>query len=106
MRYFKLNEKLNLKTTTPIRKINSEKILLRKKNSTLVPFTTEINDLGNFSKHFSMCELVIYRPNNSGVFSKEYKLLICSNFIVKFYSIIINKLIALGKLNEKVKFSF
>jgi len=39
------NEKLNLQTTTPIRKINSEKIFLRKKDSTLVPFTTEINDL-------------------------------------------------------------
>lgn len=37
-------EKFSLKTTTPIRKINSEKIFLRKKDSTLVPFTTEIND--------------------------------------------------------------
>ncbi len=42
---FTFNEKLALKTTTPIRKINSEKIFLRKKDSTLVPFTTEINDL-------------------------------------------------------------
>jgi len=43
----KLNfsEKLNLEATTPIRKINSEKIFLRKKDSTLVPFTTKIDDL-------------------------------------------------------------
>ena len=38
------NEKLKLKTTTPIKKINSEKIFLRKKDSTLVTFSTEIND--------------------------------------------------------------
>ena len=38
-------EKLSLETTTPIRKINSEKIFLRKKDSSLVLFTTEINDL-------------------------------------------------------------
>ncbi|MES2863066.1 MAG: Ig-like domain-containing protein [Bacteroidota bacterium] len=42
---FSFNEKLSLKTTTPIRTINSEKISLRKKDLTLVPFTTEINDL-------------------------------------------------------------
>jgi hypothetical protein len=42
---FTFKEKLALETTTPIRKLNSEKIFLRKKDSTLVPFTTEINDL-------------------------------------------------------------
>lgn len=41
---FKFNEKLSLETTTPIKKIDSEKIFLRKKDSTLVSFTTEIND--------------------------------------------------------------
>ncbi len=41
---FTFNEKLSLETTTPIKKINSEKIFLRKKDSTLVPFTAEIND--------------------------------------------------------------
>jgi hypothetical protein len=41
---FQFNEKLNLETTTPIKKINSEKIFLRKKDSSLVSFTTEIND--------------------------------------------------------------
>lgn len=41
---FTFNEKLSLATTTPIKKINAEKIFLRKKDSTLVPFTTEIND--------------------------------------------------------------
>lgn len=41
---FTFFEKLSLSTTTPIKKINSEKIFLRKKDSTLVPFTTEIND--------------------------------------------------------------
>ena len=41
---FNFNEKLTLTTTTPIKKINSEKIFLRKKDSNLVPFTTEIND--------------------------------------------------------------
>lgn len=42
---FRFNEKLNLFATTPIKKINAEKIFLRKKDSTLVSFTTEINDL-------------------------------------------------------------
>lgn len=41
---FSFNEKLALKVTTPIRKINSEKIFIRKKDLTSVPFTTEIND--------------------------------------------------------------
>ena len=41
---YKFYENLYLKTTTPIKKINSEKIFLRKKDSTLVPFTTKIND--------------------------------------------------------------
>lgn len=41
---FSFNEKLTLETTTPIKKINSEKIFLRKKDSTLVSFTTEIDD--------------------------------------------------------------
>lgn len=41
---FSFNEKLRLETTTPIKKINSEKIFLRKKDSSLVAFTTEIND--------------------------------------------------------------
>ena len=38
------NEKLTLEATTPINKINSEKIFLRKKDSTLIPFTTKIDD--------------------------------------------------------------
>jgi len=42
---FSFNEKLSLATTTPIKKINTEKIFLRKKDATLVPFTSEINDL-------------------------------------------------------------
>ena len=41
---FQFSEKLSLETTTPIKKINAEKIFLRKKDSTLIPFTTEIND--------------------------------------------------------------
>ena len=41
---FSFNEKLRLETTTPIKKINAEKIFLRKKDSSLVTFTTEIND--------------------------------------------------------------
>ncbi|MBC5834981.1 Ig-like domain-containing protein [Flavobacterium sp. F372] len=41
---FNFNEKLSLKTTTPIQNISSEKIVIRKKDSTSVPFTTEIND--------------------------------------------------------------
>jgi hypothetical protein len=41
---FQFNEKLSLETTTPIKKINAEKIFLRKKDSTSVSFTTEIND--------------------------------------------------------------
>jgi hypothetical protein len=42
---FSFNEKLTLGATTPIRKINSEKIFIRKKDSTSVTFTSEINDL-------------------------------------------------------------
>lgn len=41
---FSFNEKLTLQTSTPIRKINAEKILIRKKDSTSVAFTSEIND--------------------------------------------------------------
>lgn len=41
---FSFNEKLTLLTSTPIRKINAEKILIRKKDSTSVAFTSEIND--------------------------------------------------------------
>lgn len=41
---FSFNEKLNLETTTPIRKVYTEKITIRKKDSTSVPFTLEIND--------------------------------------------------------------
>lgn len=41
---FNFYEKFALKTTTPIKKINSEKIVIRKKDSTSVAFTTEIND--------------------------------------------------------------
>jgi hypothetical protein len=42
---FSFNEKLVLLTTTPIKKITTEKVFIRKKDSTSVPFTTEINDL-------------------------------------------------------------
>lgn len=42
---FTFNEKLALFATTPIKKINTEKIFLRKKDAKLVPFSTEINDL-------------------------------------------------------------
>ena len=41
---FNFNEKLTLVATTPIKKINPEKIFLRKKDATLVPFTSEIDD--------------------------------------------------------------
>ena len=41
---FSFNEKLILLTTTPIKKVTSEKIFIRKKDATSVPFTTEIND--------------------------------------------------------------
>ncbi len=41
---FSFNEKLVLLTTTPIKKVASEKVFIRKKDSTSVPFTTEIND--------------------------------------------------------------
>lgn len=38
------SEKVSLKTTTPVKKINNDKIFLRKKDSSLVPFTTKIID--------------------------------------------------------------
>lgn len=38
-------EKVSLATTTPIKKINADKIVIRKKDATLIPFTSEINDL-------------------------------------------------------------
>ena len=41
---FSFNEKPALLVTTPIKKINSEKIFIRKKDSTTVSFTSEIND--------------------------------------------------------------
>jgi hypothetical protein len=41
---FSFNEKLTLQSSTPIRKINAEKILIHKKDSTSVAFTSEIND--------------------------------------------------------------
>ena len=45
MKNSSFSEKISLKTTTPIKNIYKDKIFLRKKDSSLVPFTTKIIDL-------------------------------------------------------------